>query len=147
MLFPSFSFYIITYIPFYVCVFQTNFYNMPSSEKFSVLFTEGFVVGWVVVMVSVIVFMFVKWLLVKKATTKKNEKIMKEIKEFTNERTKNRMVRACLFLFSSFCYGKQDFKILFLEDKTMTIFAEKVYGYKEFPKHFHNKLVLSCDKS
>ncbi|GMY32965.1 probably inactive leucine-rich repeat receptor-like protein kinase At5g48380 [Fagus crenata] len=65
---------------------------MPSSEKFSVLFTEGFVVGWVVEMVSVIVFMFVKWLLVKKATTKKNEKIMKEIKEFTNERTKNRMI-------------------------------------------------------
>ncbi len=117
---------------------------MPSFEKFSVLFTEGFVVSWVVVMVSVIAFMFVKWLLVKKATTKKNEKIMKE---FTNERTTNRMVRACLFLFSSFCYGKHDFKILFLEDKTMTIFAEKVYGYKEFPKHFHNKLVLSCDRS
>ncbi len=106
-----------------------DFVGLHWNLAFLLLRSLAFYFGWVVAMVSVVVFMFVKWLLVKKATTKKNEKIMKE---FTNERTKNRMVRACLFLFSSFCYGKHDFKILFLEDKTMTIFAEKVYISKTF---------------
>uniref|UniRef100_A0A2N9FXZ7 Protein kinase domain-containing protein n=1 Tax=Fagus sylvatica TaxID=28930 RepID=A0A2N9FXZ7_FAGSY len=66
-----------------------DFVGLHWNLAFLLLRSLAFYFGWVVAMVSVVVFMFVKWLLVKKATTKKNEKIMKE---FTNERTKNRMI-------------------------------------------------------
>ena len=68
----------------------------PSPKKFIVLCKEGFVVGWIVAMVTVVVFMFrnTPILLVKKAITKKNKKLMKAGTRWcsTDERSKNMMV-------------------------------------------------------
>ena len=51
----------------------------PSPKKFIVPCKEGFVVGWIVAMVTVVVVMFrnTPILLVKKAISKKNKKLMK----------------------------------------------------------------------
>ena len=73
---------------------------IPSPKKFSVLFKEGFVVGWVVAMVSVVVVMFLKRPLVKMVM---KEAIGGTRGSFTyDERSKNTMV-TFLFLFSNFC--------------------------------------------
>ena len=68
----------------------------PSPKKFIVLRKEGFLVGWIVAMVTVVVVMFrnTPILLVKKAITKKNEKLMKSGTRWcsTDERSKNMMV-------------------------------------------------------
>ena len=68
----------------------------PSPKKFIVLYKEGFLVGWVVAMVTVVVVMFcnIPILLVKKAMTKKNKKLMKAGTRWcsTDERSKNMMV-------------------------------------------------------
>ena len=68
----------------------------PSPKKFIVLCKEGFLVGWIVAMVTVVVLMFrnTPILLVKKAITKKNKKLMKAGTRWcsTDERSKNMMV-------------------------------------------------------
>ena len=68
----------------------------PSPKKFIVLCKEGFLVGWIVAMVTVVVVMFRNTLilLVKKAITKKNKKLMKAGTRWcsTDERSKNMMV-------------------------------------------------------
>ena len=68
----------------------------PSPKKFIVLCKEGFLVGWIVAMVTVVVVMFrnTPILLVKKAITKKNKKLMKAGTRWcsTDERSKNMMV-------------------------------------------------------
>ncbi|KAK7838602.1 putativeinactive leucine-rich repeat receptor-like protein kinase [Quercus suber] len=68
----------------------------PSPKKFIVLCKEGFLVGWIVAMVTVVVVMFrnTPILLVKKAITKKNKKLMKAGTRWcsTDERSKNMMM-------------------------------------------------------
>ncbi|KAL4631873.1 hypothetical protein ACB092_04G009400 [Castanea dentata] len=68
----------------------------PSPKKFIVLCKEGFLVGWIVAMVTVVVVMFrnTPMLLVKKAITKKNKKLMKAGTRWcsTDERSKNMMM-------------------------------------------------------
>ncbi|KAL4631870.1 hypothetical protein ACB092_04G009100 [Castanea dentata] len=68
----------------------------PSPKKFIVLCKEGFMVGWIVAMVTVVVVMFrnTPILLVKKAITKKNKKLMKVGTRWfsTDERSKNMMM-------------------------------------------------------
>ena len=82
---------------FRICVFTVVVFI---SHQFSVLFKEGFVVGWVVAMVSVVVVMFLKRPLVKMVM---KEAIGGTRGSFTyDERSKNTMV-TFLFLFSNFC--------------------------------------------
>ncbi|KAM3750026.1 hypothetical protein ACB098_04G006500 [Castanea mollissima] len=68
----------------------------PSHKKFIVLCKEGFLVGWIVAMVTVVVVMVrnMPILLVKKAITKKNKKLMKAGTRWcsTDERSKNMMM-------------------------------------------------------
>ncbi|KAM3702194.1 hypothetical protein ACJW31_04G007200 [Castanea mollissima] len=68
----------------------------PSPKKFIVLFKEGFLVGWIVAIVTVGVVMYrnTAILLVKKAITKKKKKLMKAGTRWcsTDERSKNMMM-------------------------------------------------------
>ena len=106
-----------------------------ANKKFIVLFKEGFLVGWSIAMVSVVVVMFRNTLrfLMKKATTKKNKKIKKAVIGaggarwcFTDERSRNMMVtslRSCLFLIYVSFVQYMIAKDYFQKEKTTNIFV------------------------